>query len=110
MDNLVLGDALRGIRLRIIEGESVADSFAKCRYFPSVFARMMRVGESTGAMDTAFNQTGYFYDRESRASIARLEQFIGPAMIIGVGAIMMWVVISVIGPIYDLVFTMSGQF
>lgn len=110
MDNLVLGDALRGIRHRIIDGETVADSFAKSRCFPPVFARMMRVGESTGAMDTAFNQTGYFYDRESRESIARLEQFIGPVMIIGVGSVMMWVVISVIGPIYDLVFSMSGQF
>ena len=71
---------------------------------------MMRVGESTGAMDVAFTQTSYFYDRESRESIARLEQFIGPVMIVGVGSVMMWVVISVIGPIYDLVFSMSGQF
>ena len=71
---------------------------------------MLRVGESTGAMDIAFNQTAYFYDRESRESIEKLEQFIGPAMIVVVGSIMMWVVISVIGPIYDLVFSMSGQF
>ena len=110
MDNLVLGDALRSIRHRIIDGETVADSFAKSHHFPPVFSRMMRVGESTGAMDVAFTQTSYFYDRESRESIARLEQFIGPVMIVGVGSVMMWVVISVIGPIYDLVFSMSGQF
>jgi len=58
-------------------------------------------------MDRAFLQTSYFYDRDSREAIERLEQFIGPVLIIFVGAIMMWVVISVIGPIYDLVFTMQ---
>lgn len=110
VDNLVLGDALRVIRLRIVDGETVSDSFSGSAVFPAIFGRMMRVGESTGAMDIAFNQTAYFYDRESRESIEKLEQFIGPAMIIAVGSIMMWVVISVIGPIYDLVFSMSGQF
>ncbi len=109
VDNLVLGDALRVIRLRIIDGETVSGGFSKAAVFPAIFSRMLRVGESTGAMDIAFNQTAYFYDRESRESIEKLEQLIGPAMIICVGSIMMWVVISVIGPIYDLVFSMSGQ-
>lgn len=110
VDNQILGDALHVIRLRIVEGETVSASFSRSSQFPAIFGRMLRVGESTGAMDIAFNQTAYFYDRESRESIETLEQFIGPAMIIVVGSIMMWVVISVIGPIYDLVFSMSGQF
>lgn len=110
VDNLVLGQSLSDIRMRIIDGRTVSDSFSQSTVFPPIFARMMRIGESTGAMDNAFNQTGYFYDRESRESIEKLEQSIGPAMIIMVGSIMMWVVISVIGPIYDLVFSMSGQF
>ncbi len=110
VDNLVLSNSLGEIRSRIVDGQTVSDSFSDSSVFPPIFARMMRVGENTGAMDIAFNQTGYFYDRESRESIERLEQFIGPAMIIAVGSIMMWVVVSVIGPIYDLVFSMSGQF
>lgn len=110
VDNLVLSRALQVIRRRIIEGEAVSNCFAGSSVFPPMFGRMLRVGESTGSMDIAFNQAAYFYDRESRESIETLEQFIGPAMIIFVGAVMMWVVISVIGPIYDLVFSMSGQF
>ena len=70
---------------------------------------MIRVGENTGGMDRAFLQTGYFYDRASRESIAKLEQSIGPILIVVVGAIMSWVVISVIGPIYDLVFSLQGS-
>ncbi len=110
VDNRLLGNTLRRVRERIGEGEPLSDSFGKSSVLPPMVARMVRVGESTGAIDNAFNQLGYFYDRESRDSIEKLEQGIGPAMIVTVGIIMMWVVISVIGPIYDLVFSMSGQF
>ena len=110
VDNKRLGHTLSQIRARITDGEPLAESFTQAKNLPPMVGRMVRVGESTGAIDNAFNQLGYFYDRESRESIEKLEQGIGPAMIVTVGAIMMWVVISVIGPIYDLVFGMSGQF
>jgi type IV pilus assembly protein PilC len=71
-------------------------------------ARILKVGESTGALDTSFNQLSYVYDRESKELTEKLEQSLGPIMTVIVGLIMMWVVISVIGPIYDLVFGFSG--
>jgi type IV pilus assembly protein PilC len=110
VDNKLLGSNLQQIRAEISAGKPLSDSFAGCAVLPPIVSRMVRVGESTGAIDNAFNQLGYFFDRESRESIEKLEQGIGPAMIVTVGIIMMWVVISVIGPIYDLVFGMSGQF
>ena len=110
VDNELLSSVLSQIRTRVTDGEPLAQSFAQAEILPLIVGRMVRVGESTGAIDKAFNQLGYFFDRESRESIEKLEQGIGPAMIVTVGAIMMWVVISVIGPIYDLVFSMSGQF
>jgi len=107
VDSLPLSAALRGARESIIAGDTVADAFQQQSALPTLLNRLIRVGESTGAMDRAFLQTSYFYDRDSREAIERLEQFIGPVLIIFVGAIMMWVVLSVIGPIYDLVFSMQ---
>jgi len=108
VDNLWLTSALCSVREKIIAGESVADAFCEQPELPVLLSRLIRVGESTGGLDRAFLQTSYFYDRDSREAIERLEQFIGPALIILVGSIMMWVVVSVIGPIYDLVFSMQG--
>ena len=108
VDNLILSGALRDARKKIISGEKVADAFQSQSQLPPLLSRLIRVGENTGAMDTAFLQTSYFYDRDSREAIGRLEQFIGPILIVVVGAIMSWVVLSVIGPIYDLVFSMQG--
>jgi len=107
VDNLMLSEALRSARESIVAGAGVADAFQQQTALPVLLSRLIRVGETTGGMDRAFLQTSYFYDRDSREAIERLEQFIGPVLIIFVGAIMMWVVISVIGPIYDLVFTMQ---
>ncbi len=110
VENDVIGQALREVRENIIDGATVFDSFSGSAVFPGTLARVMRIGESTGAMDKAFLQAAYFYDRQSRESIEKLEQSIGPLMIVFVGAVMMWVVISVIGPIYDMVFSMQGAF
>ncbi len=107
VDNLYLSGALRRVRESIISGDGVADAFREQSELPALLSRLLRVGESTGGLDRAFLQTSYFYDRDSRDAIEKLEQFIGPALIMLVGGIMMWVVLSVIGPIYDLVFSMQ---
>ena len=109
VDNLVLSAALGQVRAKIVAGDTVSDAFQSQPDLPPLLSRMIRVGENTGGMDRAFLQTGYFYDRASRESIAKLEQSVGPILIVVVGAIMSWVVFSVIGPIYDLVFSMQGS-
>ena len=93
---------------RIVAGDSISDAFKQQTELPRLLSRMLKVGESTGGMDKAFLQSSYFYDRDCREAIDRLEQFIGPVLIVFVGAVMAWVVVSVIGPIYDLVFGLQG--
>ncbi len=108
VDNRWLAQAISSVRERIVAGDSISAAFRDNTEMPELLSRLLHIGESTGALDRAFQQTSYFYDRDSREAIERLEQFIGPALIMLVGGLMMWVVISVIGPIYDLVFSMQG--
>lgn len=111
LDNTLLESEVEKVGQRLIDGNGVASSFGRAQGFPPLMARILKVGESTGALDVSFNQLGYVYDRESRELTERLEQSLGPVMTVSVGLVMMWVVISVIGPIYDLVFSMnSGAF
>jgi type IV pilus assembly protein PilC len=63
---------------------------------------MIRVGETTGALDTALLNVSYFYTREVRESIGRLQVMIEPAMTVILGLILGWVMLSVLGPIYDM--------
>ncbi|MBL8491022.1 MAG: type II secretion system F family protein, partial [Rhodocyclaceae bacterium] len=71
--------------------------------FPPLVVRMLRVGENTGALDTALINVGYFYNRDVKESIERVQAMIEPTMTLIVGAILGWVMLSVLGPIYDVI-------
>jgi type IV pilus assembly protein PilC len=65
--------------------------------------RMLRVGEATGALDTALLNVSYFYNREVKEEIGRLQVLIEPAMTVVMGVLLGWVMLSVLGPIYDTI-------
>ena len=64
---------------------------------------MIRVGENTGALENALKNIGYFYGRDVRESIEKLQSLIEPGMTVILGGIIAWVMFSVLGPIYDLI-------
>lgn len=103
-----IGGDLLTARARVFDGQAITDALQDSGRFSALVISMIGVGETTGALDNAFRQISYFYDRETRDAIGRLEQSLGPCMIVVVGGIMLWVVVSVVGPIYDLVFSMQG--
>jgi len=103
MDNLVLEDSIRRARSSISDGVQISKSFQATGVFPSMIVRMLKVGEDTGAMDVALLNVSYFYNREVRESIERLEPAMMPALTVILGGIMMWIMLAVLGPVYDAV-------
>jgi type IV pilus assembly protein PilC len=68
---------------------------------------MLRIGENTGALDTALLNVSYFYNREVRESIAKVQAMIEPALTVVLGLILGWVMLSVLGPVYDAISKMK---
>lgn len=101
--NAVIRDAIRDISAGIGDGQSLSASIEKTALFPPLVIRMFRMGESTGNLDDALLKVSYFYDREVTESIDRLKAMIEPAMTVILGAIMGWIMLSVLGPIYDTI-------
>ena len=64
---------------------------------------MISVGETTGALQKSLENIAYFYTRDVRESIEKLQTMIEPAMTVVLGSIIAWVMFSVMGPIYDLI-------
>ena len=71
--------------------------------FPPLVVRMLRIGENSGALDKALNNVSYFYNRDVKESIERLQGMIEPTLTLVVGLILGWVMIAVLGPIYDII-------
>jgi len=107
MDNVVLEDAVERVQERIAEGETISEAFARARLFPPLVVRMMRVGETSGALDDALQNVSYFYSREVRESVERLQPAIQPVLTVILGVIVGWIMLSVIGPIYDTISTLD---
>ena len=103
MNNVMLEDSIRTARTRISEGMQISESFEATGVFPSMIVRMIRIGEDTGAMDDALLNVSYFYNREVRESIDKIEPAMMPVLTILLGGIMMWIMLSVLGPVYDAV-------
>jgi len=103
MNNTMLEASIRTARIRISEGMQISESFEATGVFPSMIVRMIKIGEDTGAMDDALLNVSYFYNREVRESIDKIEPAMMPALTVLLGGIMMWIMMSVLGPVYDAV-------
>lgn len=102
VDNKVIEQGLREASETISRGETISAAFDTTGLFPPLVVRMLRVGESTGALDTALHNVSYFYNREVNDDIGRLQAMIEPALTVFLGAILGWVMLSVLGPVYDI--------
>ena len=101
--NVVIQEGLRRVEEMIGDGQNVTVAFQNVGLFPPLVIRMLRVGENTGSLDSALANVSYFYNRDVRESIARVQAMIEPAMTMIVGLILGWVMLSVLGPIYDTI-------
>src|SRR2546430_5252351 len=101
--NMVIQEGLRLAGQQIGEGKNVTAAFQEVGLFPPLVVRMLRVGETTGALDKALLNVSYFYNREVRESIGKIQVIIEPALTVVLGVILGWVMLSVLGPIYDVI-------
>jgi type IV pilus assembly protein PilC len=105
--NAVIQDGLRTVGQQIADGKNVTAAFQEVGMFPPLVVRMLRVGESTGALDTALLNVSYFYNREVREEIGRIQVLIEPTLTVVMGVLLGWVMLSVLGPIYDVISKMK---
>ena len=101
--NKAIAQAMHQVGQQIADGMTLSDSFASADLFPPLVLRMIRVGENTGALQESLLNISYFYTRDIRESIERLQTLIEPMMTVILGSIIAWVMFSVLGPIYDLI-------
>ncbi|HEX7607342.1 MAG TPA: type II secretion system F family protein [Usitatibacter sp.] len=101
--NRVMEEGLQRVGRSISEGQGISQAFVATKLFPPLVLRMLRVGESTGALDTALLNVSYFYNRQVRDSISRMQTLLGPATTVVLGLLIMAILYSIFLPIYDVI-------
>lgn len=101
--NLVIAEALDKVSGFVAEGNTLSMGIGKAGLFPPLVVRMIRMGEDIGKLDEALQNVSYFYNREVGEAVDKLQTLIEPAMTVVLGLILGWVMLSVLGPIYDTI-------
>jgi type IV pilus assembly protein PilC len=91
------------VKTSISEGLNIYDSFESTKLFPPLILSMLKIGETTGELDSAFQNVSYFYNRDINESIDKLQALIEPLITVVLGLLLAWVIFSILGPIYDTI-------
>jgi general secretion pathway protein F len=94
--NAVIGDALAAVGDRMKEGKGLSTPLAQTGLVPSLAVQLIRVGEETARLDDMLMKVAEIYEQESRRSIERMLSMLVPAMTIGLGVLVAFVIGSIL--------------
>ena len=100
--NTVIASALDDARDAVRHGESIAGSLRKSRVFPPIVLRMIAAGEASGDISEGLLHVADAYDNEVEAKAAALTSLMEPVLIILLGAVVGFVVLAMLLPIFDI--------
>ena len=83
-------------------GGTISAPLREAPVFPTMVAQMVGVGEETGALDTMLTKVADFYEDEVEAAVKGLTSLLEPLMIIVVGGIVGFIVVSMYMPLFKV--------
>ena len=93
----------------VLEGRSLADALVETKVFPDLAAEMITVGEQTGALPQMLNSVAEFFEEDVATALAAALTLIEPAILIVMGAVVLFILISLYLPIFSLGAAGGGQ-
>jgi type IV pilus assembly protein PilC len=84
------------------EGESLAESLGKTGVFPDLASEMITVGEQTGALPQMLNSVAEFFEEDVATALTASLALIEPAILIIMGVVVVFILISLYLPIFSL--------
>lgn len=100
--NKIAEKELLKVKEKVLKGEGLGDSIMNIKIFPPMLASMVKVGEEAGSLDSILDKTADFYDDELEREIQTATALIEPAMIVVMGVIIGFLLISILTPMFKM--------
>ena len=100
--NTVVEEAMAGVIESVKSGGTIADPLKESPVFPAMVSHMVSVGEETGSLDTMLSKIADFYEDQVAAAVKQLASILEPVMIIFVGGMVGFIVISMYMPLFKV--------
>ncbi len=101
--NAVITAAAEAAAARVREGQPVAAALGQSGVFPPMLWRMVAVGEQAGGLEDVLDKAADFYERDVDNTMRQLAGLIEPVMVISVGAVVAFVAVAVLLPVWRLI-------
>jgi type IV pilus assembly protein PilC len=102
LGNSVYQDELEQVAQKVKNGRPMSEHIRASKNFPAIVGQMLSVGEETGQMDTILLKLAEFYEKEVDTVVEGITSIIEPILIIVLGGMVGFIVISVFGPISSI--------
>jgi type IV pilus assembly protein PilC len=100
--NVAVEEAMDGVIASVKRGGTIAAPLAQAPVFPAMVTHMVGVGEETGALDAMLDRVAEFYEEQVEASVKALTSILEPVMIVVIGSIVGFIVISMYLPLFEV--------
>jgi type IV pilus assembly protein PilC len=100
--NDVVDKAMRGVIENVKSGGTIAEPLKDSPAFPTMVTHMVSVGEETGSLDVMLAKIADFYEDQVDAAVKALTSILEPVMIVMVGGIVGFIVISMYLPLFKV--------
>ena len=100
--NKVIAGAMKDVHARVKEGDRISAALADVDILPSLGMQMIVVGEESGKLEDMLMQVAGSYEKSVRESVKRLTALLEPAMILFMGLVVGFVVVSMLMGIFSM--------
>lgn len=102
INNRVISSAIDAVSKGAKEGKGIAAPLSDSNVMPSLAISMIKVGEETGQLDNMLLKVAVTYEKSMRVAIKRFINIIEPAMILAMGLIIGFIVVSMLMAIFSI--------
>lgn len=100
--NVIIKNVLESTMDEIKKGLSIGETLETREIFPVMLTQMIKIGEESGTLDSILEKTAEFYDGEVDTATAQLTALIEPLIIVVLGAVVGFIIISIILPMFSM--------
>lgn len=102
LDNLYIDECFKRIITRVSNGEYMSTAIGAENVFEPMLMSMLFIGEESGRLDEILSKAADFYDEEANAATEKMVSMIEPMLIIFMGIVVCFIILSVIEPMYGM--------
>jgi len=100
--NVLISDKIESAATEVSKGQALWAALAEGSVFPSLSIQMIQVGEQSGELEAMLNKIAEIFEKEVETSIMRLTSYLEPVMILVMGSVVGFIVLSICLPIFEM--------